>query len=331
MKIQNNRRRVLRVMALGTGAVMAPGKLWSKGVDAAKLYTWNGKALGAETSIQLYSNDQVETKNALKGAQKIIEQYEALFSLYDQNSLTVALNKTGKVINPHKDFVELLTLSKSFHKKTGGAFDISIQPLWDVYKDHFSGKTNGPLGQEIALVRDLIGSENIMVSTERVAFRKQHMRVSFNGIAQGYITDKVSEYLEGEGFNNVLVDMGEYRAVGAQENGDPWRIGLLDPFDTVSITDVVEMKSGAVATSGGYGNQFDASGKYHHLFNPKTGLSSAHYASVTVRANDATTADALSTAFSNMSQAQIRKVLNVHNDIDVRLTSQNGTIHHIHS
>lgn len=330
MEMQNNRRRVLRVIALGTSAAMIPGGLWSK-ETAAKLYSWNGNALGAETSIQLYSTDDERAEKALEGARKIIEKYEALFSLYNENSLTVALNKTGEVIKPHKDFVDLLNLSKSFYEQTNGAFDISIQPLWTVYQEHFSGETNRPLEKEIASVRELVGSNHIVVTDDKVAFNKQNMSISFNGVAQGYITDKVTEYLEAQGFGNVLVDMGEYRAVGPQDNGEPWRIGLLDPFDSISIADVVEMKSGAVATSGGYGNQFDASGKYHHLFDPKTGLSSSLYASVTVKANDATTADALSTAFSNMSKTRISKVLEQHKNVQVRLTGQNGTIHNLRS
>lgn len=330
MEIQTNRRRVLRVMALGTGAVMTPSVLWSKGTSA-ELYSWNGNALGAETSIQLYSNDQGQADDALMGAQKIIEKYEALFSLYNENSIIVTLNKTGELLGPHKDFVDLLMLSKSFYAETDGAFDITIQPLWTLYQDHFSGANKSHLEKEIAAVQDVIGSDHIVITDDKVTFNKPNMSVSFNGIAQGYTTDKVTEYLESKGFRNVLVDMGEYRAVGPQENGDPWRIGLLDPFDSISIVDVVEMKSGAVATSGGYGNQFDASGKYHHLFDPKTGLSSALYASVTVRADDATTADALSTAFSNMSQTSIRKVLGQYKNVDVRLTDQKGIIHRLHS
>lgn len=326
----NNRRRVLRVMAVGAGALMAPKSLWATG-KTAEIYDWQGRALGADTSIQLYSYDQEKAEQTLSGAQEIINKYEAMFSLYDENSQTSTLNKFGVLQNPSSEFVALVRLSKKFSKTTNGAFDISVQPLWNVYQNHFNGETTGDLNEKINAVLENIGSDKISVGQERVSFERDNMAVSFNGIAQGFITDKVSEYLNEQGFENVLVDMGEYRAGGPQENGEPWRIGLLDPFDAVSVADVIEMSGGAVATSGGYGNQFDSSGQYHHLFNPQTGLSSKLYASVTVQANDATTADALSTAFSNMTESSIRKVMDHYSNVQVRLTDQNGSIHELRS
>ena len=54
-----------------------------------------------------------------------------------------------------------------------------------------------------------------------MGFEKQGVGISFNGIAQGYITDKVSEYLKEQGFLHSLVDVGEYCATGPQQNGAP--------------------------------------------------------------------------------------------------------------
>ena len=326
----NNRRRVLRVMAVGAGALMAPHSLWATG-KSVEFFEWHGRALGADTSIQLYSFDKQKAQQALAGAQDIISKYEAMFSLYDENSQTSKLNKFGVLYNPSSEFVALVMLSKRFSNMTNGAFDISVQPLWDVYQNHFNGQVTGDLDEKITAVLENIGSDKIRVDNESVSFDRDKMAISFNGIAQGYITDQVTEFLNERGFDNILVDMGEYRAGGPQGNGEPWRIGLLDPFDTVSVAEVIEMSSGAVATSGGYGNQFGPSGRYHHLFNPQTGLSSNLYASVTVQADDATTADALSTAFSNMTMSSIKKVLGKQSNVQMRVTDPAGTIHALRS
>ena len=320
-----SRRRVLRIMAIGAGVAIAPNSLWAS-KKPAELFTWHGRALGADTSIQLYADGRDKADVVLEGAQAIINKYEKLFSIYDKNSQTSKLNKMGALKNAADEFIGLIKLSKKFSKDTNGAFDITIQPLWETYQSHFNGNDSDSLDGKISTVMDSIGSDKIIINQNDVSFARKKMAVSFNGIAQGYITDKVTEFLSGQGYQNILVDMGEYRAAGPQANGDPWRIGLLDPFDTVSIADVIEMDSGAVATSGGYGNQFDASGKYHHLFNPATGLSSDLYASVTVKAADATTADALSTAFSNMSVANIESTLNHHKNVEVLLTKNNVEI-----
>lgn len=321
----NNRRRLLRVMAVGSCALAVPMSLRAQNNNVT-LHEWNDTALGADATIQLYAEDKLKADHTLKNVGKLLRDYERIFSLYDDQSFVSKLNKNGFINKAPEEFLELLHLSKSFHKDTDGAFDISVQPLWDLYQGHFNSVDDGELDNKVASVLSNVGSENIKIEGQKVLFNKQNMAVSFNGIAQGYITDKVTQYLQEQGYTNVLVDIGEYRAIGPQSNGAPWRIGLLNPFDAVSISDVIEMNGGAVATSGGYGNQFEASGKYHHLFDPATGMSSNLHASITVSAPDATTADALSTAFSNMPVSAIEKVVNQYNGLEVRITSLEGDV-----
>ncbi len=319
----NKRRRVLRLAAYSTAALMTPSALWAS-TNSAQIYSWYGRALGAETSIQLYHHQKEEAENILKEAVAIIRKYEAIFSLFDDNSEVARLNKAGKLDRPSAEFIKLITISQNFSHQTDGAFDISIQPLWNLYKNHFSNNNQLDLNEQISHVIGSVGWQNISVDHGKIAFKKPTMSVSFNGIAQGYITDKVTEFLSSQGFDHTLVDIGEYRAGGTQANGEPWQIGLLDPFDQVSIASVMPISKGALATSGGYGDMFDGTGKYHHIFNAKTGLSSDLYASVSVKAADATTADALSTAFSNMSLKQIENVIGHYNDVEVRLTLNDG-------
>ncbi len=326
----NNRRRLLSVVALSGGLALTPRIVLAKD-EKAKVYQWNGIALGADASIQLYAASAHEAEKILNNATHIIQKYERLFSLYDQNSETSRLNNNGYLESPSGDFVKLTQIAGKFGQETNGAFDITIQPLWDLYKNQFNTESGGELNAKIDRLLPIIGYKNINVAEDYISFAKEGMAVSFNGIAQGFITDKVTEYLKSEGYKNVLVDIGEYNAAGPQADGQPWRIGLLNPFDAVSIADVIEIKNGAIATSGGYGNQFDQSGNHHHLFNPKTGQSSNLYASVTVKANDATTADALSTAFSNMQLSEIEHIVKTRGGIEARLTANDGNIYKITS
>lgn len=327
MKKNIKRRRLLKIMAVATGSLAFPGIAWADQKQVG-LMQWQGRALGADTSIKLFSEDEEYTQSVLKECQVIIRKYEAMFNLFDQNSYISLLNKYGMIEEAPSDFVELIGLSKEFYKKSNGAFDITIQPLWNLYQNHFKKNQQQQLdiSREIIQTLPLIGSENIVLDGNNVSFTKSGMSISLNGIAQGYITDKITDYLKTMGFGNVLVDMGEYRALGSHVNGQPWRIGLLDPFDEISIADVVEIKDKAVSTSGGYGVKFDVTGKYHHLFNPLTGQSSNLYSSVTVIADDAATADALSTAFSNMSFAKIETMIKEYVNIETRLTYDTGEV-----
>ena len=84
---------------------------------------------------------------------------------------------------------------------------------------------------------------------------------------------------------------------------------MLYPFDQISVADVVELSSGGLVISGGYGLVVDPNGENHHLFNLNSGRSSKLYASVTVVALNATLADVFSTAFSNMDIDLIQNVI----------------------
>ena len=135
------------------------------------------------------------------------------------------------------------------------------------------------------------------------------MAITLNGIAQGYITDRIVDILREAGIDRSLVDMGETRAMGDRPDGGPWIVGLEDPIHSGRVAQRIEIENQAVATSGGYGTQFDAAGHFNHLFDPATGGTSWRYLSVSVVAPTATVADALSTAFSLMPLDKTRRIV----------------------
>ena len=132
------------------------------------------------------------------------------------------------------------------------------------------------------------------------------MALSFNGIAQGYITDRITEMLREAGLTRALVDMGEIRALNTQDDA-VWQAGIRNPDNEETVLLKVPLHNRALATSGGYGTVMDEAGRFTHLFNPKNGSSSPRYRSVSVMAPAAATADALSTAFSVSSPAAIHR------------------------
>jgi thiamine biosynthesis lipoprotein len=148
------------------------------------------------------------------------------------------------------------------------------------------------------------------------------MAVTLNGIAQGYITDRVTDLLKDAGLKSVLVELGETRATGVHPDGRPWRIGIRNPEVPESLSRVIELSDAAIATSAGMGTAFEDTGRHHHLFDPGSGLSAAHYLSVSVRAATATAADALSTTLSALHPERIREAIAVAGDVDVLAVSR---------
>ena len=222
------------------------------------------------------------------------------------------LNRDGRLDGPPIELVELMGRARDFSDLTAGAFDVTVQPLWDLYASHFSAPDpdpSGPSRTAIAAALGRVGQEALEIDPARTSFPRPDMSVTLNGIAQGYITDCIVDLLRRAGIDRSLVDMGETRTIGARPSGDPWIVGLEDPLAPGRVAERIEIENQAVATSGGYGTQFDREGRFNHLFDPATGETSWRYLSVSVIASDATTADALSTAFSLMRLDSVKSVV----------------------
>ena len=79
-----------------------------------------------------------------------------------------------------------------------------------------------------------------------------------------------------------------------------------------------------MATSSAEGFRFDAAGRFSHLLDPRNGRGAALYRSVVVVAPDATTADALSTAFSLLEPEAVEDIVAARPGLDVRLAGGAG-------
>ncbi|MEW5704290.1 MAG: FAD:protein FMN transferase [Pseudomonadota bacterium] len=308
-----SRRRALRIVAGSIGIATLPRAAFGKpAVASPPLHRWEGKALGAEGTILLYHPDATYARTLLDGCVREIERLESLFSLYRPDSVLCRLNRTGRLAAPPEDFRRLLITAKEWHQRTAGAFNIGVQPLWELYARHFAMPTadpTGPAPSAIAHARGLADIEGVCITREEIFLKKAGMALTLNGIAQGYITDRVAEFLKTQGMRHVLVELGEFRAIAARPDGRPWRIGIANPDRPWRAIRTLPLREGAIATSGSYGMPFEPTVRHHHLFDPFTGRSANHHRSVTVLAPEATTADALSTALAILPQADGERLL----------------------
>ncbi|WP_448203870.1 FAD:protein FMN transferase [Azospirillum sp. sgz302134] len=320
------RRRFLGIAATAAGLALLPGRLFAEGVPVR---TWRGVALGADACIQLAHPDAAEADRLIGLCLEEVARLERVFSLYRPDSALSRLNRDGALEAPPADLVRLLSESVAFGHRTDGAFDPTVQPLWQLYAGHFGRPGADPDGPPDAAVRAaaaLVDYRSLRVEPGRIAFARRGMAVTLNGIAQGYVTDRVSERLMAEGMDRVLVDLGEIRALGHHPSGRPWTVALADPVAEGRTTNTLEIADRAVATSGGYGTRFDAAGRFTHLFDPATGRCAGEWLAATVLAPDATTADALSTALSVVPEAQARAILDRHPGVAARLTRRDGSV-----
>ena len=111
-----------------------------------------------------------------------------------------------------------------------------------------------------------------------------------SGYVKGWAAGQVADQLVRRGVTNVCVNAaGDIACRGLQRPDEPWAIGILNPYDTQQIIEVVHLTDGAMATSGLYE-------RGNHIRNPRSGTTDVYYDSATIVGPDAGLADALATA-----------------------------------
>jgi FAD:protein FMN transferase len=293
------RRRVLAILAGMAGLpLLFTG---DAARDRAPLVRWRGTALGSPARIVLQHPDPGTTRRVLARCAAEIERIETVFSLYRPDSELVRLNADGRLSTPSHDLKMLLSRCQRLSELSDGAFDVSVQPLWNVYARHFFVRpppSEGPDPKTIERALTLVDWRAIEVTSYRIVLGRPGMGLTLNGVAQGYLIDRIVDILRDHACERVFADMGssEIGLVGSHPDGRPWRIGLADPRAPREIALTLDLVDRCVSTSGGYGTPFDATGRHHHLFDPRTGKSAGRHTAVTVIASRTMIADALSTA-----------------------------------
>lgn len=292
-----SRRQALKVFA--AAAALPVGALaFQRFGTLAAFETWQGESLGGPASLTLWHPDPAFARSTILRMRSEVERLEGIFSLFDYDSEISRLNRDGRLDQASPDIVSVLASARDIAAASGGAFDPTVQPLWRLYETHFRTQPDsiaGPPADMIARARALVDYRQIDLEPGRVRFEQAGMAVTLNGIAQGYITDRIADLLREEGFDNSMVEVGETRALGNRPEGGPWDIGIKDPRDPTAINRTVAIADESLSVSGGYGQHF-AGSAFHHIFDPSTGRSAQRLLDVTVVAPRATLADGLSTA-----------------------------------
>jgi thiamine biosynthesis lipoprotein len=220
---------------------------------------------------------------------------DELLSIYRPDSQVSRLNRAGSFADPHPYFVEVLKRSKEISELSDGAFDVTVQPLWQLYAaEKAAGRI--PDASAIEHARQSVDWRKLEVANDLVRLRGRDMAITLNGIAQGFAGDKVLAALRSHGICHALVDTGEIGALGRKSDGKPWTVGIQHPRRDDAYVGLARLEGGCLATSGDYVTTFTPDRAQHHIFDPATGHSPVEFSSVTVFAPTGTDADGLSTA-----------------------------------
>ena len=229
------------------------------------------------------------------------------------------------------DTAALMETSLRLYQETGGAFDITILPLMQLWG--FPTKEyRVPPEEEIMRMRTLVGADAIRYDSgaKEVAFSNRGTRIDFGGIAKGYTSERVIQIFRENGVTSGIVSLGgNVQALGHKPDGSNWKIAIQDPDHEGRYLGIIQTADRAVITSGGYERYFESDGKrYHHILDPATGYpADSGLVSVSVISEDGTKADGLSTALFVMGESRAADFWRDHKEeFDYVLLTEDGRL-----
>jgi thiamine biosynthesis lipoprotein len=282
----------------------------------------SGQTMGTTWSVAMLPNPAgTGTAGLGQRLQGRLDQINGLMSTYDPESEISRFNNRAGTdwFALSEETAEVIALSLEVSALTGGAFDISVGPLVELWG--FGATARGervPTETQVREALAQVGDDKIHLRRKPAAVRKQvpELRIDLSAVAKGYAVDALAELLERQGFSNFLVEIGgEIRVSGRRGDGSPWRVAIEKPLeDTREVAAIFPLTGLALATSGNYRNFYVADGqRYAHTIDPESGRPVHHkLASVTVLDKTCARADALATALMVLGEEQGRQFCERH-------------------
>lgn len=286
----------------------------------------SGAAEGTFTAMDTYVSVRLWGEEALVEEVTVtIRELEQLLSVTDENSELWALNRNGSArLSEHTSAV--LTQALALSERTGGAFDPTVYPMVRAW-----GFTTGTYTVPDAATLDalVVGAEHVQLDGQNVTL-DAGAAIDLGGIAKGYASQVCIDMLQGRGVEGAILTLGgNVQTLGSKPDGSDWRIGISDPeAPSEAIVKLRFTGSKALVTSGGYQRYFEEDGvRYHHIIDPSTGRpAETDLVSVTILAEDGTTADALSTALFVMGSQAALDFWRASDDFEAVLILEDGSI-----
>jgi thiamine biosynthesis lipoprotein ApbE len=234
--------------------------------------------------------------------------------------------------------VSCLAAAKEAWEASGGAFDPTVGPLMDLWREA-EKQGHAPTEDQIAKARALVGMNELDILSamvqkspgelgmvapgtpppkpdemvkpiNSVGLQKPGMKLDLGGIAKGYIAGRMAQRMKQAGATaGMVAAAGDIYAFGDRPAGltapgadARWGVAVQDPRDPEGRTPYtyIHLKDQAVDTSGHYYRGFTIEGKrYSHILDPRTGRPVSNaIASVTVVSADPAVSDSLATAIA---------------------------------
>ena len=284
-------------------------------------------------TITVYS-DEKTAEEAISAAFARMEEIERIATTWNSEGEAFKLNQNGYLDTPSDELLELISMSLDYSELTEGAFDITCQPLLDLWEykpdadKQFWELDETTQKIEINEALKLVGPDKIIIEENTIRFREEGMKITLGGIAKGYAVDEALEVISSMGIKHALVNAGgDMATLGPKPNQEPWNIALANPDDTSQCLANFNVSDKAICTSGNYERYFDPEKEAGHILNPKTGYSAQECISVTIIAENCTQADALATGVFVMGPDDGMELVESLDDVECLIVDADRIIH----
>ena len=293
-------------------------------------YTKSGIYFDTIVSVDIYGAAKDDADRILSECMNLCDKYQQLFDESIQTSDIYRINTSGSdPVKVGHDTAVLLDKALDYSKLTGGRFDITIDPvsdLWDFHGDNACIPSHDLIAD--ALKR--VGYENITVDTvnDTVSI-KGDASVDVGAVAKGYIADRICEYLSSCPIEGAIINMGgDLRLTGTKNGRDRFDIGINDPFSQGSVMADLCLTDKAVATSGTYERCFTIGDRrYHHILDTATGFPvDTDVESVTVITDEAVSADCLCTVLIILGSEDGLDLIEKTSDTEAYIIKTDGSV-----
>lgn len=267
------------------------------------LVSISGPTMGTSYSVKVANAEVDKEALAAKVERRLLELNEVLSTFIADSELSLlnAGDEMGPIV-VSGDLKAVLEVSLEVYQLSGGAFDVTVGPVVNLWGFGPAGPRDGvPSPEQIAVALGAVGFGGVSIEGHEMT-KPANIYIDLSAVAKGYAVDEIAALVEEVGASGYMVEIGgEVRANGVNQRGETWRIGIEAPEKLERrLHTVMPLDGLALATSGDYRNYFEHEGvSYSHTIDPRTGWPVSHnLASVTVLHQRAAMADALATAFT---------------------------------
>ena len=270
-----------------------------------QLINFSGETMGTTYQITIinHSNNELDAIHLQEKIDSLFMHVNNLFSTYTNNSELAQFNNKMSIV-PVKistEFSELYEKAVSISLSSNGSFDFTVLPLVELWG--FGPEFNNskiPSKKKITDIMHYTGINKLKYADGYLSKLNKNVQIDFSAIAKGWGVDQVALFLNDQGFNDYMVEIGgEIRVSGLNNFNLGWSLGISSPGDSeTGLYTTITVSDLSVATSGNYNNYFTLENtNYSHIINPKIGYPISHdLVSATIVAEDCATADAIATA-----------------------------------